>query len=537
MELCDQYIHEYILLNPTINDFLKIDKYKHLRNKYPNFMSKEYDKKENKLNKKYYTILQKKKKKTFDDVLFYEDLKEYFKVYDFPDEYFPLSYLDNYFNDMMTDINSSDTQYNFSDIQSYKDFISRLKKIKPICNAMIQNMKIGIQKKMTIPTIIVHGIIQQLQDIIENNNKTNNFNHYRKIPNSIQKEFIHTIDSCLISCIRKLIQFLIDDYIDNSRKTIGLYDLKDGKKLYKEIIKSYTFKNYTPDDIYNYGIREIQRNKKELIKLQKKMKIKGDYQYFMNSIKNNKSSKINKKTIIIDELKKIKKRIQKEIFEKYFDDSLTKKDDYKIKCVSKENEHMIAYYLLPDFKNERKGTFFINPSNVDKYELTVLSIHEGIPGHHYENIIHQRKTNISLYTRLNNYTSYSEGWALYCESLFEPKNNYELFWKLIYNLHRSVRLVIDTGIHYYKWSYEKSFQYMKRYLPFSDNMIKNEIYRYICDPGQAITYKIGELTMFELRDIFFKKFPNDYKEFHKLILKIGPCPLNILKEELIKRIN
>ena len=125
---------------------------------------------------------------------------------------------------------------------------------------------------------------------------------------------------------------------------------------------------------------------------------------------------------------------------------------------------------------------------------------------------------------------------MYCEGLLEPKNNYELFWKLIYNLHRSIRLVIDTGIHYYKWSYEKSFQYMKRYLPFSEDTIKNEIYRYICDPGQAVTYKIGELTMLDLRNKFFKKFPNNYKEFHKLILKLGPCPLNILVDEFNKRI-
>ena len=128
MELCDQYIHEYILLNPTMNDFLKLKEYEHLRHKNPNFMSQEYDIKEEKLNRKYLKLLKKKKEKTFDDVLFYEDLKEYFKMLDFPDEYFPLSYLDNYFIHEITDINSSDTQYTFSDVKSYKDFISRFKK-------------------------------------------------------------------------------------------------------------------------------------------------------------------------------------------------------------------------------------------------------------------------------------------------------------------------------------------------------------------------------------------------------------------------
>ena len=95
MELCDKYVHEYVLLNPTLNDFIKMKKYNHLRSKLPNYLSKEYDKKEEKLNQKYLKLLQKKKDKTFYDQLFYDDLQEYFKEVDFPSEYFPLSYIDN----------------------------------------------------------------------------------------------------------------------------------------------------------------------------------------------------------------------------------------------------------------------------------------------------------------------------------------------------------------------------------------------------------------------------------------------------------
>ena len=192
---------------------------------------------------------------TFDDVLFYEDLKEYFKVLTFPDEYFPLSYLDNYFIHEITDINSSDTQYTFSDVKSYKDFISRLKKNKAICQSMIDNMKKGIKKKMTIPKIIVQGIIQQLQEIIENNTLDNKFNHYRKIPQSIEKEFLKTIDSCLLSCIHRVTKFLIEDYVDHCRNSIGLNDIKGGTKLYNEIVKSYTFKEYTSENIHEINVR------------------------------------------------------------------------------------------------------------------------------------------------------------------------------------------------------------------------------------------------------------------------------------------
>ena len=533
MELCDKYIHDYVLLNPTLNDFMKIKQYNHLRSKYPNFLSKEYDKREENLNKKYLKILDKKKEKTFYDQLFYSDLKEYFKEIDFPSEYFPLSYLDNYFVNILTDINSKDSQYSFTDTKSYEDYISRLKQSKKITKEMILNMKKGLKEKMTIPKIIIRGIIEQLEDLLKNNTYENKYNHFQKIPKNIEKKFLDTIRDYLILSIRNILSFLIEEYVENCRDTIGLCDLKSGKRLYENILKSYLTEDYSSENVHKIGLKEVNKNKKKLKDLQKKMKIKGDLSYFMFHMKKQ-NKKMKDKKEVLEELHKIRERLLKEVFQKYFDNKLSKKDLYKIKPVPKENKHMSAYYLLPDFKNERKGTFFINalnPELVNKYELPVLSAHEGIPGHHYENLKHSNEK-YPLYVRITPYTAYSEGWALYCESLYKPKNNYELFWQIIYNLHRSIRLVIDTGIHYYGWSYDKCFHYMKKLLPLSDIEIKNEIYRYICDPGQALCYKIGELKLLELRDKYFKSYKEDYKNFHKLIMDIGPVPLDILEQEI-----
>ena len=170
------------------------------------------------------------------------DLKEYIDTLYFKDEYFPLSHLDNDFIDIMTTINSKDSSYEFTDVKSYKDYISRLKKTKHICNQMIHNMRKGIQKKMTISKIIVQSIINQLQELIINNTYDNEFNHYRKIPPSIKKEFLDTIDSYLIGSIRKMIQFLIDEYIERCRYTIGLCGLKNGKRLYRVMTQFITIK-------------------------------------------------------------------------------------------------------------------------------------------------------------------------------------------------------------------------------------------------------------------------------------------------------
>ena len=533
MELCDKYIHESIEFDPTMNDYLKLEKYSHLRSKYPNFMSKEYDEKEKKMNRKYLNLVKKKKKKTFYDELFYEDLKEYFRTLYFKDKYFPFSYLSNFLTDTLEEISSVDTDYDFSDEKSYEDYISRLNKTKVIYNSMIHNLKEGIQKDMTISKRIVNGTIEQLKDAVEEKTMKNKFKHYRKIPTKVENKFLEAIQGNIITHIKKFIRFLTDEYLDHCRDSIGLSGLKNGKRLYRDIVKSYSFKDYTPEYLHNLGIKEMNHNLKDLAKLKKKMKIKGDYTKFINHMTNVPSSKIKEKKEVLQTLKDLQTRLIKEVFDKNFNEKLKKKDLYNIRCVSRENKHMSAYYLLPDFNNQRVGTFYINaldPSLINKYELPVLTLHEGIPGHHYQTNFHMKESK-PIYYRLSDYTSYIEGWGLYCEGLLEPKNNYEHFWQIIYNFHRSIRLVIDTGIHAFDWSYEKCFQFMKQYLPHSDEEIKNEIYRYICDPGQALSYKIGELFLLKLREKYFKKYKDDYKGFHSLVFKIGPLPLQLFEKK------
>ena len=530
MELCDKYLHELILLNPPMNDYLKLDEYNHLRGRFPNFLTEEYTKKEDKLNKKYYNLLKKKKNKTFYDQLVYKDLKDYFKVSYFEDQYFPLSNSDNIYMNFIFDIKSSDSDYEFTDKQSYQDFISRMKTLTPITTIILRDLKEGLKKKITISGRIVRSLINQMTESIQRNTYQNKFNHYRKIPNSIQKEFLDSIEKYIIRNIGKILKFLSEDYIQGCTNKIGLCSIKNGKKYYRDNIKLYTYKDYTPEKIHQIGLSEIKKYVSKIEKLKRDLKVKGSYNEFIHLMKNHKSSKTKD---VINELKKIRKRILKDFFPKYFDGEIEEKDYYKIKKVTKEEKHTSAYYLLPDFRNKREGTFFINSLNstqINKHELAVLSIHEGIPGHHYENYL-LRKSDKPMYYKTSDYTAYSEGWALYCEGLFEPLNHFEYFWQLIYNLHRCVRLVLDTGIHYFHWTYERSFQYMKQYLPFDDEYIKNEIERYISDPGQAVTYKIGELLILELRKEYFKKKRGDYKGFHHLILKIGPCPLHILKQK------
>ena len=531
MELCDKYIHECITLNPSINDYIKIDKYNNLRGRYENIYSDKYCKQDEKIVNKYLTILKNKKNKNEYDKLFYRALNYDNKVSYFPNQYLPLSSLDNIYLIFIYDIKSSRSDYEFSDISSYNDFIDRLKKLNEITNSIIKDLELGIKDKIVVSDIILHRIIKQLEDSIKENNYENNYNHYRDIPNSIKTEFLSTIGDYLIKNIKKMLKFLIETYSGHCKSRIGLCSYKQGKRYYRDIVSNLTLKEYTPEKVHNLGLKYVEEYLKELKKLQKKMNKTGDILEFIQ-----KTSLRNKDKSHIEELKKTREKIIKYLYPIYFDDKILKKDYYDIKRVTKEEKNTSAYYLLPDLKQKKKGIFYINslnPKNINTYELHTLSLHEGYPGHHYESSINLNKDQ-PLYFKVNNtYISYIEGWGLYCESLIKTKNNYEIFWNIIYSLHRSIRLVVDTGIHYYGWSYEKSFQYMNKYLPMSDDFIKNEICRYIDDPGQALTYKIGEQFIQDLRKIYFKKHKNDYSGFHKIILSIGPRPLDILKEKFM----
>ena len=214
--------------------------------------------------------------------------------------------------------------------------------------------------------------------------------------------------------------------------------------------------------------------------------------------------------------------------EQYFYDDV--KELYDIVPISDQNMDMTAYYMGPNKGNKGKGTFFVNilhPEKISKYELLVLSIHEGIPGHHYEGYITYKSCKPD-YIKNTLYSGYSEGWAMYCETLFEYTNFKEYYYALQYKIERSLRLIIDTGIHYYGWDYDKCFAYMKKYFKYeSDTFIKDQIIRYSSNPGQALTYKIGEQVILYLKKEFMKK-NNDIKSFHKIILDIGPCPLEML---------
>lgn len=524
MELCDQYIHEMIQLVPELNDFHQLPEYSHLRSKYSNTLTKEFQKKERDLIRKYHKLVKAKKEKSFYDHIFYDDLKIMLKESKYISlDHVPIDAMNNFPIFYITGL-QGETDYEFTDKQSYLDYLHRFKGIPDDTKTILENMKKGIKYKDTLPRIVVLDLRDQYNNMLDMNLEEID------VPKNIKKEVIKSIETYVIPSIKQLKDFLENEYLCKCTDKLGLSSIGGGLTIYKGLLEEQTMKGYTPKDIHNLGLREVKRIINKINALKRKMKFKGSIKEFYKHCTDNFKGEKH----IINYSKNLQKEIYTKIYPKYFNKELSEKDLADIKRVKDKKSRMYAFYI----GTKKRGTFYVNTNiykQINKNELMTLTLHESIPGHHLQLFTHNRDKDLPLYIQGSDNTAYCEGWALYCENFIDLHSDKEMVSKYKYELQRAVRLVVDTGIHAFNWSYEKTFQYMKKYLDDSDKLIKNEILRYICIPSQALAYKVGELTMLFLRDRYLKLYPDDIKGFHKMIFDIGPCSLDILVKEFIKK--
>jgi uncharacterized protein (DUF885 family) len=524
MELVDEYLDQFIKINPTFNDYLNNDKYLKLKSIQPNIYSEPYYKKLFDLDKKYHDRLKNVKQRDFYQEILFHDLKHNIKMetgYEIY-MYMPVNNYNNLLIDYVTDCRG-DGNYLFKNENDYLCFMKRLKSLDDICNTIIEKMKNGIKNKVTLYKKTTDKMIENINNIL----KLKSYRHKKK--HKLTDKLNKKIDKYLVLNLERFLIFLRDEYYEHVRDECGLHSYKGGKSAYREIIKNFTFHGLTPEIVQKIGYSEIKRLQKEKKKLQTKLGYKDIDDY----VKNESSFYFSNKKDIIDELKRLRKNIYKNVFQKRFHPSLKESELYNIKSIPDESSG-IAYYVPPPIGKKEKGSFYINtkdPSKINKYELYVLSLHEGIPGHHYETYIHDNDNEVPDIMKLISFTGYVEGWGLYSESLGDYKDDLYYYYRIMYDLHRSVRLVIDTGIHYFGWKYDKCFDFMKENLVFSDDYIHTELLRYIDIPGQAITYKIGEKTFLYLKEKLLKRGLSE-KNFHEVIMKLGPSPLSSLVENL-----
>lgn len=542
--LWDDYFNNLMVLYPNLSTFVGLHKYD---NAFENDISNHHIKLTRQFLKDYLNkakVLKKnlKSKNILNkQSLFYTNiliftLKDSLNILKYKFNLLPLNQVNNEIIDFVEQA-KGDSFFRFKTLRDYKNFISRTKFFIEWCRTAVYNMKKGIKNGIVMPKIIMKQVLDQLSFMV----KHKKYKHKKTIPKYAIKEFKQVVYNDLINEIKKVIYFLKNEYIPKCRNTLGLCYLPNGKKMYKAVMNSYTTTMLNPENIYKLGQLQVKRVHKELKMLEKKYKFNkksiSTRSYFF---------KTNKE--ILKAYHEAREFIKKNILPDFLTKKLKISHDSKILKVPKEKEKVTsgAYYMMPNIDRSRKGRFYINLQTLDdhpKNTVLPLSAHEDIPGHHFQMTYHVEKK-VPHFLLFGQFTAYVEGWGLYSESaivnyyrkmLKTEKNNKKkqeyaiiIYGALQFEMLRSLRLIIDTGIHYYGWNFKKCETYFKKYTNMTYNDYKKEIYRYVSYPGQACAYKIGEMEMQRLKKKYVPK-KMTLGKFNEKILKYGPIPIHYLK--------
>ena len=529
--LYHNFFVEQVEISPSINDSLNLPEFEHLKDKMENPYSKCHVDKETTFFKKYLKIMNTipKTQLTLHDKILKDICSTYLESLKYDFDCFPLNPLDNDLNDIVDDV-AGNGNFIFTKKKDYESYLKKLDCFPEIVDSMIANMRTGIKTKNVLPKIIAVDLKKQVSKALSNKSWINlNSKKYPKL------NYNKTCTVIFETELTKMIHFLNKEYIPNCRTSIGMVALPDGKEKYEFLVKTMlTEHNITVEYIHQFGLLEVERIHKEMKQIQDILNYKGTRKQFFNYMRNRKDLKFKNKRELLETYKNKVKYIETNLMPSLFHTKI--KSKCEVLPVPKYNEEFAseAYYQEGDINGKRPGKFFINLKNIkenSKIDVEALVLHEALPGHHYQLSMVNEHKDYPMFIKMYGVESYLEGWALYCENLGEFKTHEDYFGKLVMELLRAIRLVVDTGIHYYGWSYDKTFNYIVANGYETKNLIESQIIRYISLPGQALAYKIGEKCFIDCLNKFLEDGGTDIRDFHKKVLEDGVVPLHILREK------
>ena len=433
----------------------------------------------------------------------------------------------------------------FSSYQDYKDWLIRLNKYSSNVKNANDNYQKGLELGYTQPKHITTYVLEQIESMVAAEISNN---PYLKVfkeasleviteeqKNELVLEAKELIENSLNPAYSDLAKFLRNEYIPNSRNSIGLKDVPNGSEWYEYLARYHTTTNLTPDEIHEIGLKEIKRIRSEMEEIIASVKWDGDFNSFLNFLRTDKRFYYDNAEDLFDAYLIMSKKIDP-LLPMIFKDF--QKAPYGVTEIPMESAPYTttAYYNSPS--KGRPGYYYVNlykPESRPKYEIPVLSVHEAVPGHHFQISIAQEMENVPEFRKHQSFTSFVEGWALYSEELGEHMglydDPYDKFGQLTYDMWRAIRLVVDTGMHYKDWTRDDAINLFVNNTAKSILDIENEVDRYIAWPGQALAYKIGQLKILELRTKAETELGEKYdiKDFHYEVLKRGSVPLSVLE--------
>ncbi len=436
----------------------------------------------------------------------------------------------------------------FRNAADFMAYVARLKAFPKQVDDLIANMRDGARRKMVSPSVIIDKIPLQIQPhLVAETTKSEFYAPVRILDTvgesereSITKAIREAIENDVVPAYRKLMLYIIDEYVAECRPTVGFRYLPGGDRLYGRLAYLNATIVIDPDAIHALGLSEVERIRGKMAEIQNEWGFEGSLDEFLEHMRTDPKHRFSSGAELVAAADKILQRTKPRM-PKLFG-RIPKTD-----CVMKEIESFrapaspVAYYNPPAEDGSRPGYYYINtfqPQERLRFTLEALTYHEAVPGHHFQIALHQENTSLPKFRRYASFTAFVEGWALYTEKLgFEIGGYQDLdsqFGQLTFEMWRACRLVVDTGMHHKGWTREEAIGFMAKNTSLARVDIENEVDRYISWPGQALAYKIGELRILQLRKEAEAKWGDkfDIKAFHDRLLAEGAMPINMLETRM-----
>ena len=438
--------------------------------------------------------------------------------------------------------------YNYKQIKNY---LNKLNSIPQYVDQYLPLLRKGLKKGVSQPLIIFDGYESTYNDHITKDFELNYFySPFKTLPNGLsqtQKDSVFieakkAIEKSVVPQFIRIKDFFEKEYYPNTRTSIGVSETPNGAEFYQNRINYYTTStSYNADEIHQIGLKEVARIKEEMIKIIQDLNFKGSFNEFFKFLRTDDQFYAKTPKELLMYARDISKRADEQL--PRFFKTLPRKP-YGVAPVPDAiaPKYTGGRYVGTSKNSTDPGYYWVNTYDLKSrtlYTIPALTVHEAVPGHHLQSALNNELGDSIPQFRRNLYLSaYGEGWGLYSEFLADEMGiyttPYEQFGKFTYEMWRACRLVIDTGIHAKGWSREEAVDYMSNNTALSLHEVNTEIDRYISWPGQALSYKIGELKIRELRNKakleLKEKF--DIREFHERILEYGTVTLSTLERRI-----
>ncbi|PWN08106.1 DUF885 domain-containing protein [Rhodohalobacter mucosus] len=434
-------------------------------------------------------------------------------------------------------------------VEDYNNYLSRLRAFRMYNEGYIERMRAGLVLGFVRPEEVFEDYMASIEALIpEVPEESRLYEPFESFPESFTEEERQRLSADAADVIgevvnpefERLLRFLEDEYIPGASESPGITEVPGGEEYYAWLVQMHTTMEITPVEVHRTGLDEVSRIRSEMMEIVRETGFGEDFEGFIEFLRTDPQFYAETPEELLQKTAMVLKTMDGKLPELF---KTLPRLPYGIRPVPDylAPRTATAYYSRGSADGTRAGYYAVNTYDLRSrplYEVTALSLHEAVPGHHLQIALHQELEGLPKFRSVSGFTAYTEGWALYSERLGLDTgmydDPYQNFGRLSYEMWRALRLVVDTGIHSMGWSREEAVQYMAENSALSLHNIRSEVNRYIFWPGQALAYKMGEIKIRELRENAERELGVDFdlREFHDVILLSGSVPLQVLDENV-----